>query len=158
MPRLKRLSLDVKVEGMEAVVRELERRKLDVRAGVEAICHAGAAVVREELAERGPGRVGESVMQETTRATGPRVEVSVGPDKKRSSLGRWLEFGTRPHRIPRVKAGRRKAKVLKIGERYARFVNHPGARARPFMRPGLAASRDEAMAAMGDATRRVVRA
>lgn len=160
MPRLKKLAWGVRVEGLEELRRELGRRGLDVRAGVEAVCEAGAAVVGEELARRGPGRVGESIVRETTGKAASRVTVSVGPDRRTAAVGRWLEFGTKPHAIPFVRNGRgrrgRRLKVLKIGGRYVRRVMHPGARARPFMRPGLAASRGEATAAMGAEMKRVV--
>ena len=160
MPRLKTLAWGVRVEGLEELRRELGRRGLDVRAGVEAVCEAGAAVVGEELAQRGPGRVGESIVRETTGKAASRVTVSVGGVGRGGGGGRGLELGPRRDAMrfggKGGGGGGRRLKVLKIGGRYVRRVMHPGARARPFMRPGLAASRGEATAAMGAEMKRVV--
>ena len=35
----------IEIKGLETVVNELKRRNLDVRAGLETICNAGADVV-----------------------------------------------------------------------------------------------------------------
>lgn len=149
-------SMRVEIEGLEKVVAELRRRQLDVRAGVEQIAHAGGTVVREAIATRAPGSIAEEIVQETTGRRLNAVEVSVGPSKE-AFIAKFLEFGTRPHRIPKRRS-RKRRKVLTIGDRFVAWANHPGIRPRPFVRPGFEASKGGAQAAMGRETKRVVRA
>lgn len=146
----------IEVVGMDKVVRELQRRGMDVRAGVERICHAGATVVREEIAERAPRSISDEIVQETTGRRASTVEVSVGPSKE-AFIAKFLEFGTKPHRIPKARR-RKKRRVLKIGDRFVAWASHPGARKRPFVRPGFEAGKGGAQSAMGRETKKVVRA
>jgi hypothetical protein len=148
----------IEIQGMEEVIRELRRRNLDVQAGLEAICHAGAHVVGTAAAGKAAAAVAAQIEQKTTAKRATRVEVSVGVLKMRrgKQLPLWLEFGTRRHRIP--KARKRGRKVLKIGDRYVRWVDHPGARARPWLRPAYDSSKGAAQAAMGVATKKALRA
>jgi HK97 gp10 family phage protein len=66
--------------------------------------------------------------------------VAVFVNKKKAWYGRLEEFGTAPHVI-RVKRG----KALKIGSTYVKEVQHPGAAARPFMRPAFDTKKREAV-------------
>ena len=146
----------VELQGLEAVVRELEKRRMDVVAGVEQICHAGATVIREAAEANAPGSIAEDIQQETTARRGTRVEVSVGPSRK-NKIARFVEYGTRPHLIP--KAGkRRKKKALLIQGRFAAYARHPGARPRPYLRPAFDHNTGAAEDAMARETKRVVRA
>ena len=148
----------ISVEGLDEVIRALEKRRVDVVAGVEAICMAGAVIIRDEIAARaGGGDIGASIVAETVQRAATRVTVWVGPDKKQDRFARYREFGTKPHAIP--KARKRGRKVLRFPDGgFAVRVNHPGSKARPFIRPALDASGDEAAAAMGRKTKDVVRA
>lgn len=150
------MSMRVEIVGVEKVVAELRRRQLDVRAGVERICHAGATVVREAIETRAPGSIADEIVQETTGRRLSAVEVSVGPSVA-AYIAKFLEFGTKPHRIPKARS-RKRRKVLKFAGRYAAWANHPGARKRPFVRPGYEASKGGAQSAMGRETKKVVRA
>ncbi len=150
---------DVRIEGLDQVIAELQRRGADVVAGVEQICHAGASVVREEIEGRAPGSLAESMVQETTSKEGARrVTVSVGVQKKQNYIARFQEFGVKGHVIPKAKRRRRRVRVLKFNGRYVRKVTHPGHRARPFLRPGYEASKDGAQDAMGKTTKQIIRA
>jgi HK97 gp10 family phage protein len=69
---------------------------------------------------------------------GVRVEanrVLIGPTAKYAP---YVEFGTQPHVI---KAKNAQALVFKVGGKtvFARQVNHPGTKARPFVRPAFEA-------------------
>jgi hypothetical protein len=59
--------------------------------------------------------------------------------------------------IPKERKRGRKVLLLPDGA-FRRSVQHPGQRARPFIRPGYDASTDEATAAMGRETKKIVRA
>lgn len=150
------MSMRVEIEGLEKVVAELRRRKLDVRAGVERIAHAGGTVVRGAIAELAPESIADEIVQETTGRRASAVEVSVGPSVA-AFIAKFLEFGTRPHKIPKRRS-RKRRKVLRFEGRFAAWANHPGARKRPFVRPGFEKSKGGAQAAMGRETKKVVRA
>lgn len=132
----------VKIEGIEEVVRELKKRGLNVQRGLEAICTAGALVIEHEAAGLAGGTIGQEMMHETTARKGNAVEVSVGPSKQ-AWFAKFVEFGTAAHR---VRPKNRQA--LLLGDRYAARVEHPGGRARPFLRPALDVKGDSAQAAM----------
>ena len=150
---------DIKIEGMDEVIAELRRRGADAVAGIEKICHAGATMVREEIETRAPGSMAGEMVQETTSREGAhRIAVSVGVVKKQNYIARFLEFGVKPHVIPREKRRRRRVRVLKFNGRYTRRVNHPGFSARPFLRPGYEQSKGKAQSAMGATTKKLIRA
>lgn len=149
----------VELEGLDAVVRELRRRNLDVQAGLEGICHAGAMVVERQAIANAVEEVAQQVARQTTAKRATRVEVSVGVLRARrgKQLAKWLEFGTRPHAIPRIRR-RGKAKVLHFDGIFVRRVQHPGARPRPWLRPAYDVSKERAQEAMRVATKRKIRA
>ncbi len=149
----------IRIEGLEGVVRELESRRLDVIAGVEAICDAGAQVVQGEIASRAPGGLAAATMRETTQRTTRKVTVSVGVQKRQNYIARFAEFGTKPHviRPRRLKRGRKQA-ISVPGYGVFRKVQHPGAKKQPFIRPGFDASVGQAQDAMGRKSKQVVRA
>lgn len=150
---------NIQVTGLEEVVRELERRKVDVIAGVEAICDAGAEVVQREIAGRAVGSLAEATLRETTRRTAKAVTVSVGVQKKLNYIARFQEFGTKAHAIPKSIRRRKKRKALLMPDGSFRYrVLHPGQGKKPFIRPGYDASVERAQDAMGRRTKEVVRA
>lgn len=146
----------IELQGLDEVVRELRRRKLDVQAGLETICHAGARIVEQQAIANAVTEVAQQVERQTTAKRATRVEVSVGVlrAKRGKQLAKWLEFGTRPHAIP--KARKRGRKVLYFGGRFVWAVQHPGARARPWLRPAYDASKGQAQTAMALATKQKI--
>lgn len=147
----------VELQGLEQVVRNLQRKGLDVRAGLEVICHAGAEVVLADAKARAPDYIAENLGKRTTAKRATRVEVSVGPMREKH-LARWVEFGTRPHTIqPRArKRGRRRALAIP-GWGIFRRVRHPGARKQPFLRPAYEAQKGNAQQAMSRETERMLK-
>ena len=147
----------IKVIGLEEVIREFEKRRMDVVAGVEAICMAGAEVIKAEVISRaGDGALGQSIVAETVVRKPTHVTVWVGPNRKQDRFGRYREFGTKPHAIPRARKRGRKVLLFPDGG-FAVRVSHPGQKKRPFMRPALDASVNEAAAAMGKKTKEITR-
>jgi HK97 gp10 family phage protein len=67
-----------------------------------------------------------------TRARGGRVTASLKATGPHGWLGKWIEFGTKPHNIAARKKG-----WLAFMNIFAREVAHPGARPFPHMRPAL---------------------
>lgn len=95
------------------------------------------------------------------------VRIRVDPKKKGAFKGRWIEHGTLPHLIsvkeedkPAAFAGlsnrraialinaRIRRGSLLIDGKFAEAVHHPGAQARPFLRPALDAAQGEAISAV----------
>lgn len=93
---------------------------------------AGAAVYLREVQARIPVDSGQlrASARVTSRAQGPTVSASVKVGNFVAWYAHMVEFGTRPHMI-RAKPG----SALRFGGVTRQQVNHPGTRARPFMRP-----------------------
>lgn len=66
-----------------------------------------------------------------TRARGGTVTANLRATGPHRYIAHLVEFGTRPHRIAA------KGKSLFFGGVFAKSVDHPGARAKPFLRPAL---------------------
>lgn len=112
------------------------------RAGLRA----GAAVLLAEVKQNIPvasGALRDSA-RVTSRARGAEVSASVKVGNRVAWYAHLVEFGTRPHVIkPKNPRG-----TMQFGGITARSVNHPGTRARPFMRPAADSKTPEALAAV----------
>lgn len=106
---------------------------------------AGAAVLLEEVKQNIPvasGALRDSA-RITSRARGGSVSVSVKVGNRQAWYAHLVEFGTRPHVItPKT------ASALQFGGVTTKAVQHPGTRARPFMRPSVDARLPEAVTAI----------
>lgn len=112
------------------------------RAGLRA----GAAVLLAEVKQNIPvasGALRDSA-RITSRARGGSVSVSVKVGSFNAWYAHLVEFGTRPHVItPKNPGG-----ALQFGGITTRSAQHPGSRARPFMRPALDTKLPEAIDAI----------
>lgn len=110
-----------------------------------AALRAGAAVLLTEVQGRIPVSSGDLLASAriTSRAKGAEVTASVKVGNRIAWYAHLVEFGTRPHTITPKKAGG----ALQFGGITTKSVEHPGTRARPFMRPAL----DSVLPAMIDA-------
>lgn len=136
-------AIDIKIEGLEDVIKEFTRRGLNVQRGLELVATAGATVIERQAASNAGGAIGGAMMHATTAKTQHAVEVSVGPSKK-AWYAHFVEFGTRAHRIEKYKRN------LQVGERsWATRANHPGTTANAFLRPAVDMKREEAQDTMG---------
>lgn len=142
---------------------ELKQAMLDLPAKIEAnilrgALRAGAQVIAEEARRRAPydtGAVKESV-RVSARRRGADIYVTVKAGgrsrvKKSGKLdagaywAHWVEYGTAPHWIkPRDR------KSLLIAGLMREAVKHPGARAKPFMRPAFDSAHLAAVSAVRD--------
>lgn len=145
-------SLTFRVEGLEQVIGEIVRRKMNVRRTTRQILAPGADIIRDEIKQRGTGRFRTQVTRTIRVNMGAlQAYALIGPVRKHAHIARFLEFGTRPH-IIRARPG----KMLHFGGRTVKSVSHPGARAKPFLRPAVNASRDRAVAAIAAAVKSVI--
>lgn len=70
------------------------------------------------------------------------VNCKVSAGSKIAYYARWVEFGTAPHQIKSMFG-----KILDFGGTFRQVIDHPGARAKPFMRPALDGARSDAVEA-----------
>jgi HK97 gp10 family phage protein len=104
---------------------------------LRAALRAGAAVVREEARNQVPvasGALRRSI-RITTRAKRGETYASVKAGGPIAYYAHMVEFGTRPHRIEAPANS-----ALNVEGSARREVDHPGSRARPFMRPAADAA------------------
>lgn len=145
--------VDVNVEGLEDVLDQMRRCGLAVDDVIYFAAEDGAEIIANEVQKRAPknGIIAIELKKTTLR----QANVSIGVDKKQGYY-QILETGAQPHEI---KPEKKKAMSfrdpflsrLSGGDETAvvTSVNHPGMAARPFMRPGIEAGKDQAIAAMG---------
>jgi len=143
--------LTITVKGADEIVAKLQAFGVDMATGLEAICTAGAKVVESEIETQAPGSIGQAIELETKAKNIKRVTVVTGPNKKKW-YARFVEHGTRPHKISPKDA---KALEVDVGL-FRASANHPGTAARPFMRPAFDGSAGEAQAAMAKEVEKVV--
>lgn len=74
-----------------------------------------------------------------------RVTARLKVSGKHAYLARWIEYGTAAHRI-----NTKKKAALFIGGIFAKFVDHPGAKAHAFLRHALDARAQDAVVAAGE--------
>jgi HK97 gp10 family phage protein len=115
---------------------------------------ASAAVFLTEVRARVPMKSGElakSLRISTALRRGVvSAKVVVGNKKKRVFYAHMVEGGTKPHVI-RARPG----KFLRVfGGVFVKRINHPGSRARPFMRPAFEAGATGALDALSAYIRR----
>lgn len=78
----------------------------------------------------------------STNAKGGVVTARLRATGIHAFVARWVEFGTAAHLI--------KAKLLAFKGRFAKSVDHPGAKPKPFMRPALDNKAQDAVIAAGN--------
>lgn len=142
-------------KALKAQLRTL--RKEFGQPALRRAARAGGAVLRTGTrAQVRPSLRKDVVSQESRGASPAEALVKIGFRRGKGARGfvlRFRETGTRPHRIPKAgKTLRSGKKVLAIhfGSLivFRKFVNHPGQRARPFLRQVFAAKKEEAIQAV----------
>lgn len=133
---------------------ELQRLLGELPANIEknisrGALRAGAVVLQEEAMARAPvedGRLRESIRVAAGAKRNGVVyaQVRAGGRKKGDAFyAHMVEYGTKPHEIKP-----RKFKSLFIAGVFRKIVQHPGAKARPFLRPAFDAKAGEAVDAI----------
>jgi len=107
---------------------------------------AGAKVIADEAKNNVPVKSSDlrDSIRVGTKTKRGQVTASVKAGNKKAYYYNFVEFGTAAHSI----SGKGKG-FLNIGGVFAKSVNHPGARAKPFMRPSLDSKANEAIQAVG---------
>lgn len=135
--------------ALRAIPEKMERNIM------RSALNAGAKVIKKgvevQLRSNGSIKTGELVrgLRTSSRITRPGlVTAKVATGGKHGFIAPWIEFGTAAHRIVA-----KKAKFLFFGM-FAKAIEHPGIRPKPFMRPGLADNAQQATNAVGDYIRK----
>lgn len=117
---------------------------------------AAANVIRDEarnLAPKKSGAMARSIKttRDTRKGTG-QVIARVRLKGRHAFLGRFMEYGTLPHKIWTTGKGSLVVNGVAIGKQ----VWHPGISPRPFMRPALDTKAAAAVDVFGDYLRRYI--
>lgn len=81
----------------------------------------------------------------STSSKGTVVTASLKATGKHAHIAKWIEIGTAAHQISAKDGG-----ALAFGGGVVQHVDHPGARAHPFMRPALDARAQDAVVASAE--------
>lgn len=151
------MATEINVRGLAELQKVLDTLPVKIERNImRGALRAGMKPVMEQAKANVPVRTGRlrNSMRIGTRSRGRTVFANV---RVRDFVGRFVEFGTRPHLIAAAdsqkpvnrRASARQGRtvaasmrtvnrlVLKIGNWFATSVNHPGAKPRPFLRPAL---------------------
>lgn len=106
---------------------------------------AGAKVILEEAKRNVPVKSGElrNSLKISTKSKKGTVTASVKSGNKKVYYSRFVEFGVAAHSISATGKG-----FLNFGGIFAKSVDHPGATAKPFMRPAIDSKSTEAIDAV----------
>ena len=138
--------LKAKIEGGQELMKALQGLDVNVRNALVQAADAGAEVIRAEAARRAPGPYIVKSYQWNKRFRKNRADFQIGPDREHRHYY-FFEVGTRPHVIkPKDRKGL--AFLGRAGQIVRRSVKHPGMAARPFLRPAMDASKDQAVEAV----------
>lgn len=131
---------------LDTVAPKVERNILRgaLRAGMtEAVKPAAQSNIRSASGQLAAGlKVG-------TRARGGTVTANLKATGPHGFVAKFLEYGTRAHEIKP-----RRAKSLFVAGLFGMVAQHPGARARPFMRPALDSQAQAAVIVTGEYVKR----
>lgn len=126
------VGISIRVEGVEDVKQAL--RALPQRIATNVIrgaLRAGAVVIANEAKQLVPVRRGvlRKSIKVSSRVKNGLITVSVKAGGKGARHAHLVELGTKPHLIPR--GSRRGFKTVSAP------IRHPGAKAKPYMRPAF---------------------
>lgn len=163
------MSRDIPVKGLKELDAYLSALPMQMqKAAIRQALTAAAKPVRDEarrLAPKESGKMARSIKTGSPRQNQDGTfSISVRLDPKGNDhafLGLFFEYGVKPHLIARkvakrgpaglkaaVNNGEKVGGVMKIGDRFVSgVISHPGMVAKPFMRPALDFTADEAIKA-----------
>lgn len=139
----------VKIEGVEALIKELKRLGADVERAEKDALEAGAEIIRDAARNKAPGGQIEYGYERKRGVGGmdraPQGSIFIGPDEPHWYY-RFFEFGAGPHSIGAV------GQILTLyGVDFVTAKTpHPGMAKKPFLRPALDENQTRTQKAIGD--------
>ena len=143
---------EVNIRGASELQQFLNQLPAKMEANImRAALRAGANVIKEEAKANVPAKDGDlrDSVRVSTRLKNGRASASVKAGNKKAWYWRFVEYGTAAHTIKAKGNG-----ILSFGGFFGRSVAHPGAVAKPFMRPALDTKANEAINAVGIAIKK----
>lgn len=142
----------VNISGGKQLAQFLQQLPLNIERNImRAALRSGARVIADEAKKNVPVQYGElkaSIRTGSNRKKGG-VEAYARAGNKKAYYYRFVEYGTAAHII---KAGKNKQMLIftaRDGRKVETLqVNHPGAVAKPYMRPALDSKGNEAVQAV----------
>lgn len=146
--------LEVRINGLDALNRALDELPAKLQANIlRGAMRAGAKVVERAVKDAAPVRTGKlrdsvrtsSRLDRRTGQVVATVKAGGSGGKRAAYYAHMVEFGTQAHDIKP-----QDAKSLFIAGLFGELVHHPGATARPFMRPAMDATQSAAALAVAE--------
>ena len=127
---------EVSVTGLAELERFLAElpERLQVKIARAALA-AGAREIRDEARKIVPVKSGDlrkTIRASTRRGKDGMVTASIRAGSKKAFYAHFVEYGTQPHDIRSKNGG-----AMRVGKAFRVVMRHPGAKAKPFMRPAL---------------------
>ncbi len=131
------------VKGQLEVERKFANmnRQIQLKIGKKALRKGGNII--KKAAQDNVRSTSTTIAKSLTVVTSKGLAVFVTTKKKKLKSGlvdaffaQWVELGTRPHKIKNRKKGK-KTILAGNGKFFGAEVNHPGTKARPYLRPAL---------------------
>jgi HK97 gp10 family phage protein len=110
----------------------------------------------QELAPKEDGDLQKAIGTVPGRGQGKGEQVYIGPRRGgrfKGYAGHLVEYGTAPHLIRAKAAG---GQLHLRGNVFVEKVHHPGATAKPFMRPAFDSKKDEAIGIIKDECKAII--
>lgn len=148
--------ITISVQGTAALEEALKQLGSDAKKALRTGVRKGAVLIQKDAQSRIHSEHGD--LAKSIRV-GVRVKpadgaviATIAATKKMRYIANFVEFGTKPHEI---KAKNKKALKLRDG-REVESVMHPGAKAKPFLRPAADTQFNAAVDAVRDETQAAV--
>lgn len=118
---------------IEALTQALQEASHNAEVTTQGVLVNAANYIKAEMEQRVPVRTGK--LRQSIAIKVENEKVTIGPN---TEYDEFVEFGTRPHKIT---AKNKKALSFTVGgtKVVVKSVNHPGTRAKPYVRPAFEA-------------------
>jgi HK97 gp10 family phage protein len=147
---------DFKITGGKELAQALEQLPTKIQRNImRSALAAGAKVIMREAKQNTPVMFGDlkDSLRVSTRLRGMKATADVKAGNTDAWYGHFIEFGTAAHTIKPKNRGNLKFRGANGQAVYSNGVNHPGIKAKPFMRPALDSKAKEAIIATGNKIR-----
>ena len=139
---------EIEIAGLKQLHKLLQDLPAKVEANVlRGGIRAGSKVLEEAVKDQVPVRYGDlrdSIKVKTTSRKGT-VQAIISAGNKKAFYASWVEFGTAQHMIkPKNRKSLFFAGIAK------EVVDHPGSEPKPFMRPALDTTGEQAVQVMAE--------
>lgn len=147
---------NIKITGGRELAEALKQMPRQLQQNVmRQALRAGAKVIQTKARELVPVDTGDlkNSLKIGTSSRRREVRSTVATKGKGAYIARFIEFGTAPHLIKGRNGGTLKFTARDGNTVETLSVNHPGIKAKPFLRPSLDSESNKAIVAVGEKIR-----